>query len=550
MLIYHRPVAPKVPKRRSRAGCVHCKEKKKKCNEERPQCDRCQERGLKCEYEPVKPRKRRRTISALEQETRPATSVPGQAKGLFRDRLQALRHDSSSGSSILSGSPTPPLPALADEWSDSGRSVFSPSSVSSCSDPIHDLDATLPLPPLDPLERFANDGLGVKLPSPDHMNHLNHLNGLTGEDFDEEIPTTRDLLAPTPTRTRTSYPDLAIMSHPTHGSPIDYSIPPFMEFSDKPSRRHLMSHFCGVLSQLMVFKEDTGNPFRQLILPMAARSSPVLNAVLAISSAHLEHQGFQTEERALDLHSNTLQGLRRIMAEDRQANKDEVLAVIMLLVYYEELSALSSVDTIFGLVTDLWPIIHRLAYLYQLKQNIEEEARINPDKAAEMRNELETASATLELALRQWTPKVSGSLVSADTPADDSRLQSILNNAEAYKQAAFVFLFRNIHSLPRHSAKVQMHTKQALQACLRVIIFAGPMSALLWPLSMAACEAVEEVDQNTARTVFEHLERRQGMQNIVSSWEVCEEIWRRQLSNEEVNWRDVCAERHIEIVFG
>ncbi|KAI9701102.1 MAG: hypothetical protein M1836_001771 [Candelina mexicana] len=609
MLIYHRPVPAKIPKRRSRA------EKKKKCNEERPQCDRCQERGLKCEYEPVKPRKRRRTMSALEQESRPATSVPGQPKGLMRDRIQALRHDSSSGSSILSASPTPPLPALAGEyeWSDSGRSAFSPSSVSSCSDPIQDLDATLPLPPLDPLERFTNEGLGLKASSP------HHTNGHTHEDYDEEIPTTRDLLGSAPARTRSAYQDLSLIAPPLHGSPIDFGSPPFMEFSEKPSRRALMGHFCNVLSQLMVFKEDAGNPFRQYLVPMAASSAPILNALLAISSAHLEHRGFQTEERALDLHSASLQGLARIIADNDKSNRDEVLGVIMLLVYYEviqsgssivlnshlrgalsimrgrrskhgptsafleksfryfdvicalsfgtsplsgsiapspndepfsphESSAMSAVDTLFGLFGDLWPIIHRLSHLYSLKQKLEKAE--SPEKAADIRHEIDTSAPTLELALHQWTPKFSASLAPSESPVEDSRLQSILNNAEAYKQAAFVYLFRDIQGLSRHSPKVQTHAKQALQASLRVVIFAGPMSSMLWPLFTAAGEAIEDVDQNVARTVYRHLEGRQGMQNIVNSWDVCEEVWRRGETGEIVNWREVCRERGIEIVLG
>ncbi len=167
-----------------------------------------------------------------------------------------------------------------------------------------------------------------------------------------------------------------------------------------------------------------------------------------------------------------------------------------------------------------------------------------------MRHEIDTSAPTLELALHQWTPKFSASLAPSESPVEDSRLQSILNNAEAYKQAAFVYLFRDIQGLSRHSPKVQTHAKQALQACLRVVIFAGPMSSMLWPLFTAAGEAIEDVDQNVARTVYRHLEGRQGMQNIVSSWNVCEEIWTRGETGEIVNWREVCRERGIEIVLG
>ncbi|MCJ1340624.1 hypothetical protein MMC09_005920 [Bachmanniomyces sp. S44760] len=623
MLLYHRPVPAKIPKRRSRAGCVHCKEKKKKCNEERPQCDRCMERGLKCEYEPVKPRKRRRTVSNPEHMgMRPPTTAPGQHIG-FHDRLQALRQDSSSGSSILSASPAPSLPAIAENWEvHSAHSVFSDSASSCGSDTILDMDS--PLPPFDALDGFSRSAPEMTEVKALHMDPMD---GFPKEHYDDDVRSNHEMFAPTSALSRSSsYPDptSAFISPTSGGSPYDFSIPAFSEFTTRESRRGLLDHFCNVLSHLIVFKEDSGNPFRQLVLPLAQKSPPLLNAIYAISSAHLEHRGLQVEERALDLHSKALQGLANLIAHKDEGNRDEVLAVIILLLYYEivrsgsstvlnshlrgalsimrerrakrgptstflerafryfdvssamsfgsspmsgtilapttndllnirETSAMSAVDTLFGLVADLWPILHRLASLIDVKHNLEKEEMNSPghDKANNLRSEFDTNTAHIELALHQWVPKVPASVVAVETPADDSRLQSVLNNAEAHKQAAFVYLYRNILSHPRTSPKVQTPAKQALQACLRVVIFSGPMAALLWPLFTAACEAVEDVDRNVARTVFRHLESRQGMNNIVTGWEVCEEIWRRGDAGEgEIGWREVAQQMQREVIFG
>lgn len=218
-----------------------------------------------------------------------------------------------------------------------------------------------------------------------------------------------------------------------------------------------------------------------------------------------------------------------------------------------EPSAMSSVDTLFGLVSDLWPIVHRLATLYGMKTEADKEEMANPgsEKASNMRADCENNASTVELALHQWNPQISHSLVTTDNQVNDQRLQSILNNADAYKRACFIFLNRSIFNVPRGSAKVQSPTKQALQACLRVVIFAGPMCALLWPLFTAACEAIDDVDRNVARTVFRHLESRQGMQNIVTAWEVAEEVWRRgDAGDTERSWRDVAADMGREVVFG
>ena len=78
------------------------------------------------------------------------------------------------------------------------------------------------------------------------------------------------------------------------------------------------------------------------------------------------------------------------------------------------------------------------------------------------------------------------------------------------------------------------------------------MPALLWPLFVAACEATTEEDRALALDAFIGLERRQGMRNIMRGWEVVQEVWRRADLQHcgEVNWRDVCAERGLNIVFG
>jgi len=291
------------------------------------------ERGLKCEYEPVKPRKRRRTVSNPEHfGMRPPTTAPGSHIG-FHDRLQALRQDSSSGSSTLSTSPNP-LPAIAESWEvHSAHSVFSDSASSCGSDTI--LDMHSPLPPFDPLEHFPRTSAELADIKPLHMEPLDMF---SKDVYGHDVQTTQEMFAPTSALSRSSsYPDptSAFISPTSAGSPYDFAVPAFSEFTTRESRRGLLDHFCNVLSHLIVFKEDSGNPFRQLVLPLALKSPPLLNAIYAISSAHLEHRGLQVEERALDLHSKALQGLANLIAHKDEGNRDEVLAVIILLLYYE-----------------------------------------------------------------------------------------------------------------------------------------------------------------------------------------------------------------------
>lgn len=219
-------------------------------------------------------------------------------------------------------------------------------------------------------------------------------------------------------------------------------------------------------------------------------------------------------------------------------------------------SALSAVDTLLGLSTELWPIIHRLSHLLSIKKGIE--AALDGgevSKATVLRTELENSSQAIELALKDWKPTLDE--MATDTAIEETRIQSILNNAEAYRHSAFVYLYRTIHMSGRDHPIVQKHAHLSLLACSNVVNLAsqchnGPMSALLWPLFVASCEAITEEDRTLALEAFGGTERRQGMNNIMRAWEVVQEVWARADASQDgaVNWRDICDEMGLNIVFG
>lgn len=132
-------------------------------------------------------------------------------------------------------------------------------------------------------------------------------------------------------------PDLAMIAPCPVGSPLlDLYMPAFSEFSDQNNRRALVAHFCNQLSHLMVFREETGNPFTELVLPLTYKSRPVENAIYALASAHLEYRGVKNKEQSLNFHNMAIQGLATMIDnEGKTADRNEMLAAIMLLVYYE-----------------------------------------------------------------------------------------------------------------------------------------------------------------------------------------------------------------------
>ncbi|KAI0401529.1 hypothetical protein F4802DRAFT_618859 [Xylaria palmicola] len=588
MLLYTKLAPPKAPKKRSRA------EKKKKCDEKRPQCSRCVERGVECAYEAVKPRQRRK-----------------------RDSLSGFKIDTSLQCTSL---------GAMYEWEGEAltpcESEYTTSPLEARSD-------------MSPLSYILTD-ISDDLMSPSYETEADE-----GQCQSQQIVRRRSWSS-----ARSLPPELAMIAPCPVASPtLEFCLPAFAEFSDRPNRRALVDHFCNVLSHLIVFREESGNPFQQLVLPLSHNSSPVMNAIYALASAHLEYRGVQNPEKSLYFHNQAIQGLSRVIENQVKVDKNELLAAIMLLVYYEVLvqrgrtniinghlkgafaimclnqdlitpvglflerafgfydvitalslgtpplstapsaggllpvppldalpaSPLTNVDTLLGMATTLWPIMHRLSNLLSTKKELEDAQRMSQaSKVAVLRTEFEATSQAIESALTQWKPCLPPNItmrdddvlvlkgVEAEEIPETARLQSILHNALAYRHSAFVYLYRTIYGFsPKHEL-VQRHSHAALHHCVETTAARGPMSALLWPLFAAACEAIAPADRALAKKAFGEIEQRQGMTNIQEAWGIIQEVWRRLDSRDDdfasgTNpdlWRNVCAEMGVTIVFG
>lgn len=155
------------------------------------------------------------------------------------------------------------------------------------------------------------------------------------DDVEEVIRRDSALLPVTASHAHHS-PSLALIAPiPTPSPRLEFHAPVYAEFSSRPNRRALVDHFCNVLSHLIVFREENGNPFQQLVLPLSHKSPAVMDAIYALASAHLEVRGVENGERSVWFHNQAIQGLARLIEQGGDVNKNELLAAIMLLVYYE-----------------------------------------------------------------------------------------------------------------------------------------------------------------------------------------------------------------------
>lgn len=286
---------------------------KKKCDEVRPQCQRCAEKRLDCVYESVKPRQRRRQtskepLSPLSPLHPPSLDLSFQP---YDDPLGAWDDETRANTAANAGAVVPRKPAhTAPLLTD----LLSPS-------------LTAGLPPLDPQEQTYD------APAPKD---------------DEE--TTTDTATDAMSLTKATRAKDISLSIPSPSLPGVFSQPPphlkfltplYAEFADLHRRRTLVDHFYNVLSRLIVLNEDSGNPFQRLILPMCQRSEAVRNAVYALASAHREYRGLVTDgggENSAFFYNQAIQGITMLIEKGAKSCRNELLAAIMLLVYYEVVS--------------------------------------------------------------------------------------------------------------------------------------------------------------------------------------------------------------------
>lgn len=193
------------------------------------------------------------------------------------------------------------------------------------------------MPLLSPLDDSFGPALTPTLSNLSHTISHDHEVAVEFDEDDEDYP---ESVAASTSQALTHIsrpPDLAMIAPRPVDSPLlDFHIPAFSEFSGQRNRRALVAHFCEQLSHLMVFREETGNPFTDLVLPLTYKSRPVENAIYALASAHLEYRGVKNKEQSLHFHNEAIQGLATMIDnKGKTADRNELLAAIMLLVYYE-----------------------------------------------------------------------------------------------------------------------------------------------------------------------------------------------------------------------
>jgi transcriptional activator protein UGA3 len=225
----------KVGHTRSAAGCVDCRRRRKKCDEQKPVCGDCQRLALPC---------RRREVPAAQATLSPASSRSDTGTPLDHAEITMIYNtntttttEPSTGSDLWEARITEnlaaPQAAAFSDWialigSDNSAGLGTRSNLANST-------ALVDLPV--PCARDDEVGMAMFLPP----TALNNLTGITRESL------------------------------------RSWSIP----------ERHLLNHFLQSVSRTLVIVEDTDNPFLRVIVPMALENTTVRASLVALSASHL-----------------------------------------------------------------------------------------------------------------------------------------------------------------------------------------------------------------------------------------------------------------------
>ncbi|KAK9364776.1 fungal-specific transcription factor domain-containing protein [Lipomyces kononenkoae] len=166
----------------------------------------------------------------------------------------------------------------------------------------------------------------------------------------------------------------------------------------------------------------------------------------------------------------------------------------------------TDIDPVIGLAAGLWPLIVQMCVLCN-----------SCDFGANVTPEIQFQASILGLELGVW--QVPGQSWGRDLLLEVAMQEA----AKVFQFAAQIYLLRIVGLVDKEHTKSLV--KGALESLGRVCTLDGNMAALLWPVSVVASECADAADRVFVRAVFAKLRKRQGMKNVESVLKGIESQW-------------------------
>ncbi|KAL3477443.1 fungal-specific transcription factor domain-containing protein [Aspergillus californicus] len=340
----------------------------------------------------------------------------------------------------------------------------------------------------------------------------------------------------------------------------------------------LIHHWTAYIAPLLCISPGA-NPFQMYLTPMALcdTSSPLRHVVLSIAASHLTASESNMSSRqslvpaAQNYRTAAIASVRQTLSQDLNTSEpiDTILASILLLeiskqfdntsrqsdldvnhllgatelirarggpqcltspcgrflltqiIYYDLLSAVSKGSQ---------PLISysglSKAETSTLHQDLESSRGYHAEilQAVSRISELKTKkdagfpSADLMIAGQDLKDGLD-SVYIPEPPSDQTR------TTEAHRSAALIYLYRVVYDIGAPHALTMHQVKRCID-CLAAVPVSSPLiSAHVWPLFTAGCEATDPRDRNFVKQRLVDMYHQQRIKSLQKVWELMERVW-------------------------
>ncbi|KAF2110903.1 fungal-specific transcription factor domain-containing protein [Lophiotrema nucula] len=466
------------PHTRTRTGCWTCREAGYKCDEQKPYCGRCTRLKITCKGYSTKLKwKNASTASGPKRRSR---DTPGRSS---MDRATTVAERSPSSTASVASAPIAMEHYEMDtfyDWKQGEALIPSAMPVMAPDLPAH--DRTL-------LHYWINHLSSLISASP---------RSIRGSPFQVHLTS----MTCTPGALRSTVLSMAA----THLA---------LQIHDPSLRFQAYKHQCDAIKSL-----------QQLLLdPIDTASEPGLATVLMMQvSARL----FGDEDAEPQV-ANHLLGAKAMVARRggsaawRSSSNGRFL--LSLFAYHDILASVSrsarpllDYDCKEFVAVEDEPNTESIAQVLQIVARIsglQDTARL-----AGTRNRIETAGAELEMALLSLQCPYTTS-----SQLGQSEEQNVQLTAEAYRHAAFIYLYRVWRGIGAPHPETLIHVDQCLNCLERVDIDSSLISSHVWPLWTAGCEAIDLQQRSFVRARFQAMYRSRLFPSLKRIVRDVDDVW-------------------------
>jgi hypothetical protein len=167
------------------------------------------------------------------------------------------------------------------------------------------------------------------------------------------------------------------------------------------------------------------------------------------------------------------------------------------------------VEQVLGGITSLLQIVSQISILQSLKKSAREAGTCNVgDQIVPV---VMTMSSSLEAQLQDWS-------ISTEEP-------EWFNTAEAYRHAAFIYLYRVVYNIGAPHPLTMRHVRSCLDALEAVPSTSSLASVHVWPLWTAGCESIDWCDREFCRQRLQAMYDERKLPSLLRAQAAMGNVW-------------------------